>query len=145
MNREIKFRGWDKRDLTMKDVASIWFKFTEGSDWISLVDDERGLTKSEDVVLVQYTGLVDKNGVDIFEDDIVRISDETQDNVFIVSFGKHVADWHTGEDDGAITSLGFYLKNRHGDSEVFVNNLLDDIDKVEVVGNIYENPELIEK
>lgn len=82
----------------------------------------------------QFTGLHDKNGKEIYEGDIIDIYDseyETHDNNE-VSFKDGVfgvANW-----TGNLTTLIFFIGNR-GDSEY----------SVEVVGNVYDNPELLKE
>ena len=122
-NREIKFRVWDKKNLEMKDISAIWFKYDEGPDWVHLVDGEKkGLTKSEDVVLMQYTGLKDRNGVEIYEGDIMGYKDDVMGYVFY-------------EKDGYLVGEGKYT------SEPLAKMCIShDID---VIGTFYENPELL--
>ena len=82
--------------------------------------------------LGQYTGLTDKNGVKIFEGDVVRISEDYYDglhysgNEVYYSDGAFCVEYETPEYD--VTSIGFLVREGV---------------EVEVIGNIYDNPELI--
>lgn len=82
--------------------------------------------------LGQYTGLTDKNGTKIFEGDIVRISEDYYDglhysgNEVYYSDGAFCVEYETLEYD--VTSIGFLVREGV---------------EVEVIGNIYDNPELI--
>ena len=137
--REIKFRAWDKLTDTIQDVLDI--KFIEKTVTVSQNDivwyKHDNLRPFKGVILMQSTELKDKNGVEIYEGDIVSFDDsdggyEYQDvvrNTGIVKYGE----------------LGFYFTNR-------VAVEMDDFyikdgrcDGIEVIGNIYENPELLEE
>jgi uncharacterized phage protein (TIGR01671 family) len=72
----------------------------------------------------QFTGLTDKNGKEIFEGDIVRSFSSGKEHIGVVNWNKLFSSWHIGE---YATLYG---------SENFSDN--------EVIGNIHDNPELLE-
>lgn len=124
--KEIKFRVWDKKESKMflggsfMDVSQ-----TQGVDrWIFGMDI---FNHPDDVELMQYTGLKDKNGKEIFEGDIVL--NFADDEVFEVYYG--------GEDGYP----AFELKGYDGDANGLMYYTQDS--ELEVIGNIYENKELL--
>lgn len=128
-----KFRAWDKFRKRISVVDRIYFD-TEG---VQLRDDG-GLywRHFREVILMQSTGLKDKNGKEIFESDIVRTTrflgraDETG------GFYEYEKDY-----TGVVKMLeGAWIIDAGSDA-VF---LWSEIDENLVIGNIYENPELME-
>lgn len=111
--REIKFRAWDSKFLKMEAF--------ELGRFISPI-------KFADLILMQYTGLHDKNGKEIYEGDIVEQFKGSEYSC------KRFVDWRQDH-------CGFWLcfKDRpHVDLTEYREHL-------EVIGNIYENPELIKE
>ena len=131
-----KFRAWDKLAEEMVDeIMMISFvrkeiigKYKSGQISVPLkFEDERN---GEDVILMQSTGLKDKNGKEIFEGDVAY-------NGFrktIVNYGKQAIE----EEFGAIREyVGFNLTLACGYPEAVPMNY-------EIISNIYENPESLE-
>lgn len=97
----------------------------------------------------QSTGLTDKNGVKIFEGDIVAIPPfmSRKETFGVVKFGDYKNSPH-GVDD---TNRGFYIHWRYDDNEAVENLMRRDIVfwckyshvDIEVIGNIHDNPELL--
>lgn len=69
MQREIKFRIWDKNDERMKYADIEYF-----DDMIGFRFGHRGFEEDDnnDIVIMQYSGLKDNNGKDVYEGDIIR-------------------------------------------------------------------------
>mgnify|MGYP001388081510 CR=1 FL=1 len=113
--REIKFRAWNKvRAFMIYDV--------DINSYGQVIKYDYGqYAGSYDFPIMQYTGLKDINGKDIYEGDIVKCF-RTEGIEFVTTrLGAH----------GIETQIGFYpFVDIHG--------------RVEVIGNIYENPELLE-
>ncbi len=74
MNREIKFRIWDIENKEMLRVQELDFEPTFYGGRIAIRPDQyNDYFDTEDMILMQYTGIHDKNGKEIYEGDIVRI------------------------------------------------------------------------
>lgn len=125
MNREIKFRAWTPSYggvmRTPKQLVVVNGRVI-GAD-IGLIDS--------DVVLMQYTGLKDKNGKEIYEGDIVR---GFYPGLGQVKFGKHM----TSTDFYASGAYGWYIEAPNNEEYSITIQ-----DNTEVIGNIYENPHLL--
>lgn len=126
MNRPIKFRAWKKKEMQMFMITHLSFmKNSTGSAEDRgcegyYGDNHRDRFSLDDIELMQFTGLLDKNGKEIYEGDIVRVwVGEHEVREKVVEWEKEELSW----------SIGGY----HG----------FDYDIFEVIGNIYENPELI--
>ncbi|WP_213357330.1 YopX family protein [Enterococcus casseliflavus] len=131
-----KFRAWDKRENTMRDVAVL--HFTKGGKvnsieyWNTPFDLKSYHVRN--LVLMQSTGLKDKNGVEIFEGDVVSVRNHP--------FQK------TEKSGAGIEIDGDYaISWNESDLTWCAGNLLLARLKpyVTVAGNVWENPELLEK
>lgn len=126
----IKFRAWDKEFKIMSEVTRIDYR----AEIVELSDREPYLQDFSQVELMQSTGLFDKKGVEIFEGDIISTY------TYNLVIQKH-------------NLLGFYVEvgeKRDHFAETVDIEYLDLFAKdfgvaVEVLGNIYENPELLEE
>ena len=132
--REIKFRAWHKKKKQMFTVYG-WNqsgniqitpnRFGAGADGEPVVHELAYYASPDDVEVMQFTGLKDKNGKEIYEGDTVRYGlDATQDHAASVKIGAV-----TWDDDWLTYNVG-------GDNHW-------DIDWMEVIGNIHENPKLM--
>lgn len=110
MNREIKFRAWDKLNNNMNDweVMSAIEPFETNYSFSTF--------RNENLIFMQFTGLLDKNGVEIYEGDIVRGRDG---DIYSVVF-----------ENAAFRTNGIVPHPKY---------FSDD----EVIGNVWENGELL--
>ena len=129
-----KYRAWLKKEQKMDNYI----------DHISWIEEELycigdGITymvSAEDLVLMQSTGLVDKNGKEIFDGDIVRTTRFLGRADEIGGFYEYEKDYV-----GVVKVLeGSWVI----DTGSVAVRLWSEIDESEVLGNIYENPELLE-
>lgn len=121
--REIKFRAWLKEEKITIDVSEIDFRGEEvsGFDESDVFYEGYGYDYAE---LMQYTGLKDKNGKEIYEGDIGK----SVDGIFLV----------TWDEEKAAFVMRFY---GYPEETLYLEEMWND---AEVIGNIYENPELLE-
>lgn len=125
-----KFRVWDKNTNDMVDVKTIDLE-KDGS--IGCIVDYSNINlDASECILMQSTGLKDKNGVEIFEGDIVSVRNhpfqKTESSVGIEIDGDYKVSW-----------------NEYDLTWCAGNLLLARIKPyVTVIGNIHENPELLE-
>ena len=122
--REIKFKAWDKKKMLNR------FEITQDGciGYTDMFETYHPLTEA---VLIQYTGFKDKNGKEIYECDIVEIPDDYDKYGFFA-----------GEIREVYFAFGaFRLKPIRNENAI--GNYLEDNLELEVIGNIFENPELL--
>lgn len=142
MNRVIKFRGKSEVGgiVGIKKHDWVYGGITYDDDrvWIDILYFGQILVDKE--TIGQYTGLHDKNGKEIYEGDILKIPEwlmqDCQDKCLCIYGEEH----QTSE----IIGFGLYIEDRYsGEYKILVPS--DEWDEFEVIGNIYDNPELLEK
>lgn len=132
MSRPIKFRAWDKAQgkwCKWEDQSSPTIDLYHCFRYNSLMVDNDQYDFPSEIILMQYTGLKDKNGVEVYEGDIVR------DCGWEASSPSQVVAWN--EINGA-----YGLKLR---PEYECRSFAPNWPTLEVIGNIYENLDLTDK
>lgn len=129
--REIKFRAWLKEDKKMVNVEAMDFtdksiQYLKRSEIINAYILRR--EGFDDVELMQYTGLKDKNGTEIYEKDIVSCNKYKNIVVFFEN-GCFKVRYPKNDTTNIICTLDTFLEKY----------------KCKISGNIYENPELLEE
>lgn len=113
--REIKFRAW------VSKFGRTWMETCIGVNPFHVTDGDRFIWKHEEVALMQFTGIRDKNGKEIYEGDIL-----------LDGLGNHrPVEW--------ADNFGAYRVRHHGE---YLHSIASES---EVIGNVYEHRELLEK
>lgn len=145
MNREIKFRAWDgdKKQMHLPEYSDKE-TFHVLADGTIVETREYGFERHEMTsarpdtwTLMQYTALKDKNGKEIYEGDILRITWRTP------NYGKYFQSddmWNDNEEIVFVEwrNMGFAFIEKSGKQ----HSKRKDAD-IEIIGNINENPELL--
>lgn len=119
--REFKFRAWDKDKMLYSDLENRELEYERVSLFY------QGIDQSE--IVMQFTGLSDKNGYDIYEGDIVQDAEVAYE----VTFGEAIT--------GDCESWGFRLSGESGHGPLSKS----DCPYLEIIGTRYENPELLKR
>ena len=144
--REIKFRAWVKKEKVMLSHSKL-FRLDTSNEVPFLPLLEKFMTDYE---VVQYTGLKDKNGREIYEKDITEIEVDGEIRRFVVNIKTVIREVvsHPSFDDEiakvAITGVVFEWNGFELFPCVDENGDFDNM-KMVVTGNVFENPELLEE
>lgn len=140
--REIKFRAWDKEEQEMHQ----WEDLIPSVDLGYLLSNELG--EYDEYEIMQYTGQKDKNGVEIYEGDILEFEDTGEEGYEYLEgydFTNRAAVCYENgrfELENFVGGDGYVLESMshecHEDFMIILNNS-------KIIGNRYENPELLEE
>ena len=133
--RELKFRAWHKDDEVMLDVEGITFL----DDCIDVHFEDESTTRC---VLMQSTGLKDKNGKEVFEGDILK---RGRDKLPDKNKGEWIFVAKIVFSNGAFRGITIPNANHCIPIEKLSACDSDGNGYDEIIGNIYENPELSPK
>jgi uncharacterized phage protein (TIGR01671 family) len=136
MNREIKFRVWDGEQIVSPDYIN---RAGYGCWKSNSIPETSNL-------LMQFTGLKDKNGKEIYEGDICKTLIEVGGiSERIKGFGYGVVEYSSNRFTINHFKYDDSLKTRFGKNTIygFTRDNFSRIGETEIIGNIYENPELL--
>jgi len=154
--REIKFRAWSGKTMLYLEAGNRII-FAQNNSWLWIFGDNSDhsvLAGSSKDILMQYTGLKDKNGVEIYEGDIVRtwhnfikfrektLEECGSENVYkAYQSDEYLEEMHTGDWICEWEVAKFVFNENH---EKCMGRYVGGItEHCEVIGNIYQNPELL--
>lgn len=120
--REIKFRAWDKETKKMCYLSNPHWSLSFGYNGKAEVYNLQNGSGGNEYELMQFTGLKDKNGKEIYEGDILKESAARE------YMGSVIFEDGVFEISGILTALRQHTIDHYG---------------FEIIGNIYENPDLL--
>jgi uncharacterized phage protein (TIGR01671 family) len=137
-NREIKFRAWNGETMNYSIIAgkfgAFWINAGINNDGLD-ENDKASLTKFntkclETTKVMHFTGLKDKNGKEIYENDLIKRGSKIMQVIWAQQASQF---WLIWQDDKGIKRYEPLIATFGDDSGYFSN------DNLEVIGNIYEN------
>lgn len=131
MTRELKFRAW------IKDTSVMVSWETIQDNYNMMLASIHDYIAGDDCVVMQFTGLKDKNGVEIYESDIIIVN-----HFEVIEYDDEGTESVFGDCTSCVEYKGASYCFR---SDTCVDVTLDviDADELEVIGNIHEHPELL--
>ena len=126
--KEFKMKAWLKREKKMVAIIGIDFnyeyiRYTEDSN---LFNENYKTAEFKDIELLQFTGLKDNGGQELYEADVIKFNDGIDDIYGLISY----------DDEDAVYCVSYENVTEH------LSNMAGDF---EIVGNIFENPNLHEQ
>ncbi len=130
--RDIKFRCWDTENKEMLEVQELDYEDSYNGQPMIRTTMYNDYFDTEDMILMQYTGLKDKNGKEIYEGDIVkfRFKDDREEFPDLIGYIEYQT-----------TFTAFRIMSNQGSFKIDIT----EIKFIEVIGNIYKNLELLEE
>lgn len=143
--REIKFRAWDEElecmysgdEIEVREELNSWLSYGELAIYRTNVEGDYAQLKP-----LQFTGLHDKNGVEIYEGDILTS--------WIYPFQDHGDYNYHGVVEWIDELASFYMTKRVANKHIGgisdgISEPIENIDSFEVIGNTYQHPHLLEE
>lgn len=126
--KELKIKAWLKKEKKMVSIIGIDFnyeyiRYTEDDN---LFNSDYKVAEFKDIELLQFTGLKDNGGQELYEADVIKFNDGVDDIYGLISYDDEDGTYRVSYEN--ITE---HLSYREGDFEI--------------VGNIFENPDLHEQ
>ena len=130
--RDIKFRCWDTENKEMLEVQELDYEDSYNGQPMIRTTMYSDYFDTEDMILMQYVGLKDKNGKEIYEGDIVkfRFKDDREEFPDLIGYIEYQT-----------TFTAFIIMSNQGSFKIDIT----EIRFIEVIGNIYKNLELLEE
>ena len=134
-NRIYRFRAWDKKNKRF--ISPFFVRITGfGKIWILSENLDYVLDDENNVEITQFTGLCDKNGKEIYEGDIIKIRTKKIEEIVWIKC-------HDLTDTKAYFDLEANQCWDNGNSYEDYDDRWERNENIAVIGNIYENPELL--
>ncbi|WP_336020473.1 YopX family protein [Fusobacterium polymorphum] len=126
--KEFKMKAWLKKENKMVSIIGIDlnYQYIRYSDDGNLFKDDYKIAEFKDIELLQFTGAKDKAGQEVYEADVIKFNDGIDDIYGLISY----------DDEDAVYCVSYENVTEH---------LLNMAGNFEIVGNIFENPDLHEQ
>ena len=126
--KEIKMKAWLKKENKMVSIIGIDlnYQYIRYSDDGNLFKDDYKIAEFKDIELLQFTGAKSKAGQEVYEADVIKFNDGIDDIYGLISY----------DDEDAVYCVSYENITEH------LSNMAGDF---EIVGNIFENPNLHEQ
>ncbi len=126
--KEFKMKAWLKKENKMVSIIGIDlnYQYIRYSDDGNLFKDDYKIAEFKDIELLQFTGAKSKAGQEVYEADVIKFNDGIDDIYGLISY----------DDEDAVYCVSYENVTEH------LSNMAGDF---EIVGNIFENPDLHEQ
>lgn len=152
MGREIKFRAWvfdegNPEVMVYGDDKKSELTLISNGEGFSVLDSDRESWIDEKYfAIMQFTGLKDKNGKDIYEGDI--LAEANRKDFDKINFVGYEVFYH--DNDSCEFNVGFQMNRHHfygsiAGTQDFRKFIPKTVLKMEIIGNIYQHPELLKQ
>jgi uncharacterized phage protein (TIGR01671 family) len=144
--RAIEFRAWDKSNKRFVNEFKNVYICDEGRIYTLTHGIDEEFLDTQDYEIMQFTGLLDKNGTKIYEGDVVEWkSKHYWHSKVCEQYEIRFGNIHLWSNESYAGTVGFYCVRNNMDTQYGIHHLIHNDIEVEVIGNIHQNKELIKE